>query len=75
MRKIILLLALPLSLHASVICVDDDNSITQNGSSQYPYSSIQMAIINAGDFDTIKVAAGTYSQIDNLGKPLTILGG
>ncbi len=75
MKKIFLLLTFPICVHASVICVDDNNAATQNGSSQYPYSSIQMAITNAADFDTIKVAAGSYTSINNMGKPLTFLGG
>jgi parallel beta-helix repeat protein len=76
MKIIMLLLALPLGLQAGIKCVDDDNNTsTQNGSSQYPYISIQAAITNAVDNDTIKVAAGTYSRIDNQGKILTILGG
>jgi len=76
MKILVLLLALPLSLQAGVKCVDDDNNTaTQNGSSQYPYISIQAAITNAVDNDTIKVAVGTYSRIDNQGKSLTILGG
>ncbi len=76
MKILVLLLALPLSLQAGVKCVDNDNNTaTHNGSSQYPYIGIQAAITNAVDNDTIKVAAGTYSQIDNQGKILTILGG
>lgn len=63
-------------LQTAVLCVDDDNlSSTQNGSSQYPYRSIQAAIANAADHDTILVAAGMYGKIDNMGKPLSILGG
>ena len=75
MKKILLLLLIPFSLHAGVVCVDDSNPSTQNGSSQFPFSSIQSAIVNAVEFDTIKVAAGTYGRIDNMGKPLVFLGG
>ncbi len=75
MKKLILLIALPFSLHAGVRCVDNDNASSQIGSSLYPYSSIQTAIVNAVENDTIKVAAGSYEQIDNLGKSLVILGG
>lgn len=76
MKLLFLLLAIPLSLQAAVICVDNDNlAATQNGSSQYPYISIQAAIANAANNDTILVAVGTYGKIDNQGKPLTILGG
>ncbi|QQS29367.1 MAG: right-handed parallel beta-helix repeat-containing protein [Sphingobacteriales bacterium] len=75
MKKLIFLIALPLVVQAGVICVDNDNASVQNGSSTYPYSSIQTAITNATGNDTIKVAAGNYGQIDNLGKSLVILGG
>ncbi len=76
MKSLFLLLTIPFGLQATVICVDDDNlSSTQNGSNQYPYISIQAAIANAADNDTILVAAGIYGKIDNLGKPLSILGG
>jgi hypothetical protein len=75
MKKLILLFALPFSLQAGVRCVDNDNASSQIGSSLYPYSSIQTAIVNAVENDTIKVAAGSYEQIDNLGKSLVILGG
>lgn len=75
MKKIFLLLAFPVRLYAGIIYVDDNNTVTQNGSSQYPYNSIQTAIINAADNDTINVAIGTYGNINNMGKPLTILGG
>ena len=62
-------------VQTAVICVDDDNSSAKNGSSQNPYNNIQMAITNAADFDTIKVAAGNYNWINNMGKSLVILGG
>jgi len=75
-RFVLLFLAIPLCLQASVICVDDDNlTSTHNGSKQYPYSSIQAAITNAMDNDSILVAVGTYGKVENLGKPLKILGG
>ena len=68
--------ALAQRVQTAVIRVDNDNhTSTQNGSSQYPYASIQAAIANAADNDTILVAAGMYGKIDNLGKPLSILGG
>lgn len=75
MKKLMLLFVLPFSLQAGVRCVDNDNASSQIGSSLYPYSSIQTAVDNAVDNDTIKVAAGSYGQIDNLGKSLVILGG
>ncbi len=63
-------------VHTGVLCVDDDNrSSTQNGTSRYPYIDIQTAIANAADNDTLLVAAGSYGKIDNMGKPLSILGG
>lgn len=77
MKKVILLfLFVPIWLSAGVICVDNNNKLsTQNGSSKYPYHEIQNAVLNATNFDTIKVAVGTYNSIDNLGKPLFIMGG
>lgn len=64
------------AVQTAVLCVDDNNlSSTQNGSRRYPYNGIQTAIANAADNDTILVAVGMYGRIDNLGKPLAILGG
>ncbi|MBK9537241.1 MAG: T9SS type A sorting domain-containing protein [Flavobacteriales bacterium] len=69
-------LLLPVFLHAQVLHVDDGNlSATQNGTTQYPYRSVQAAIMNAALNDTIKVAAGTYGPTDNLGKSLVVWGG
>lgn len=63
-------------LHAQVVCVDDGNqSQTQNGSPQYPYRTIQGALMGASALDTIKVAAGGYGRIDNLGGSFMVLGG
>jgi hypothetical protein len=70
------LLLFPILLHAQVLHVDDSNlSATQNGTAQYPYRSVQAAIMNAALNDTIKVAAGSYGPTDNLGKPLVLRGG
>jgi len=64
------------AVQTAVLCVDDNNlSSTQNGSRRYPFNGIQTAIANAADNDTILVAVGIYGRIDNLGKPLAILGG
>jgi len=57
-------------------CVDiNSNSTIQNGSAQYPYKTIQSAIDVANNNDTIKVAVGSYSNIDSKGKSLIVLGG
>ena len=55
--------------------MDDNNTSTQNGSSQFPYNNLQAAVSNAADFDTVKVASGSYDRFDNLGKPLVFFGG
>ncbi|WP_295392143.1 nitrous oxide reductase family maturation protein NosD [uncultured Thiodictyon sp.] len=71
-------LSLPLAtpLTAATIRVDDDNTTTvQQGTVQYPYNSLQIAIDQAANGDTIQVARGTYGNIDNKNKALTLLGG
>lgn len=75
MKTLLLMLVLPIGLQAGVIYVDNDNATTPNGGNQYPFSSIQVAITNAAENDTIKIAKGTYTRIDNMGKSLILLGG
>ena len=60
----------------NVLNVDDDNqTATHDGTTQYPYSSLQECVNNALSGDTIKVAGGSYGYITTMGKSLTILGG
>lgn len=43
--------------------VDDDNTIgTENGSTQFPYNTIQEAIAAASNSDNIAIAAGAYTE-------------
>jgi predicted outer membrane repeat protein len=58
------------------IYVDDDTCpAVGDGSAGNPYCSIQTAIDNAGDLDTISVASGTYAELlDVTGITLTISG-
>jgi len=71
-----LFLTLSAPLGAAVLHVDDDNGTpVQQGSVQYPYGSLQAAIDQAANGDTIRIAAGTYGRIDNKNKALTLRGG
>jgi hypothetical protein len=49
---------------AETLCVDDDNTTgTEEGTSQYPYNTLQEAIVAvASNEDTVNVAAGTYAE-------------
>lgn len=56
--------------------VDDSNtSGTEDGTSLYPFISVQAAVVAAQSGDTIKVARGDYGGVDTQGKGLTLLGG
>ena len=67
---------LPGILQAQAVCVDDSNlSLVENGTAQYPYRSIQAAIMNAVSSDTIQVAVGMYGPTDNQGRSLVVSGG
>ncbi len=65
------------SLHAgNVVHVDDSNETThQEGTAQYPYRVLQVAIDAAVSGDTIKVAVGSYGHATTSFKALSILGG
>jgi pectin methylesterase-like acyl-CoA thioesterase len=54
--------------------VDDDCQTTQDGTTDYPYCTIQTAIGAAVDGDTIEVAAGTYTETVAVNKQVTLLG-
>jgi parallel beta-helix repeat protein len=54
--------------------VDDDCGTTQEGTTDYPYCTIQTAIGAAVDGDTIEVAAGTYTENVAVNKQVTLLG-
>ena len=62
---------------AASICADDDNlTCIENGSSLYPFHTIQIAIDNATSGDSILVAAGQY--LENIAiqdNSLLLLGG
>jgi hypothetical protein len=74
--KLLSFLLIPAMLNAEVVCVDDSNlSTQQNGSAQYPFRSIQSAIMTAPNGDTIRVATGAYAPIDNMGRSYVIAGG
>lgn len=59
----------------NVICVDVNNTGTQNGSSSKPFANIAAAIDLALSGDTIKVAEGTYSPVSIIEKKVHLLGG
>jgi parallel beta-helix repeat protein len=59
----------------NTIYVDDDNTIGPwDGSIQFPYNSIQDAIIAADNGDCIYVLNGTYIENIELDKKLTLIG-
>ncbi len=63
-------------LHGAVLHVDDSNTAgTHTGTIQYPFATIQAAIVAAASGDTINVALGDYAPITTLGKALTLRGG
>jgi len=74
------LVVLGLSVNGSVaqnpICVDGSSSATESGTPSNPYKTIQKAISNASNGDTIKVAQGTYSEAVQISeKKVQLLGG
>ena len=82
---IIPFLLLMISLaHAEIFYVDDDNPCPGTGTMNDPFCEIQLAVDTASDGDIIKVASGTYSEVNNYGglkqivyieKSVTIKGG
>jgi len=70
--------------HAEIFYVDDDNPCPGTGTINDPFCKIQLAVDTASNDDIIKVASGTYSELNNYGglrqivyieKSVTIKGG
>ena len=71
----ILALALSQTAFPATLAVDARNtSATHNGTSRYPYATIQAAIAAAAPKDTVKVAGGVYDSV-HIEKSLVLLGG
>jgi|GEM_PF-6944984 len=65
---IIPFLLLMISLaHAEIFYVDDDNPCPGTGTMNDPSCKIQLAVDTASNDDIIKVASGTYSELNNYG--------
>ncbi len=62
-------------LNAGVICVSNTGDDENPGTPELPYQNIQTALDSASAGDTIKVAAGTYSQYLSTKCSVILLGG
>jgi len=56
------------------IYVDDNFYYNRDGTAEHPYETIQNAINQANEGDTIYVFGGTYNETLSISKPLTIIG-